>query len=423
MAAEEPRQQTQHDHRPWAVFAHRDFNLLWAGGVAMAVTMTLRTLISTQWLYEETGSAAQLGLLGAVQLLQVPVALYGGTLADSVDRKKLMATTQGVASGMLLALTLLAATDTLAPWHIFAVTGISGVVNLLGGSARPAMLPRVVPRRLLVNAVTTQTVSTQVAAIAAPIIFWQLFEVFGITTSFAVATGVALASAVDPLLITASGRPEGGSARAPLKSLKEGYAFVMGHQLLPGLFLLDVGVTVVSFYRTLFPIFADQLYGLGASGTGLLSAANSAGAILGSFVVFLTDRVGRKGMLVLVATLAYALLLFAFGANKVFLLGLVIVGLLGATDSVGMTMRQAIAQLTTPDRLLGRASSAHSFAAMGANNLGQIEVGVLSGAIGAGNTMILGGVAALCAVLAIWRFMPGIARYRYDPRRHIDRGP
>ena len=423
MAAEQPRQQTEYDHRPWSVFAHRDFNLLWAGGIAMAVTMTLRTLISMQWLYEETGSAAQLGLLGAVQLIQMPVALYGGTLADSVDRKKLMAATQGVASGMLLALTLLAAADRLAPWHIFAVTGISGAFNLLGGSARPAMLPRVVPRRLLINAVTTQTVSSQVAAIAAPIIFWQLFDLFGATTSFAVATGVALASTVAPLLLKASGRPEGGSARAPLKSLKEGYAFVMGHQLLPGLFLLDVGVTVVSFYRTLFPIFADQFYGLGASGTGLLSAANSVGSILGSFVVFLTDRVDRKGIIVLVATLAYALLLFAFGVNKVFLLGLVIVGLLGAMDSVGMTMRQAIAQLTTPDRLLGRTSSAHSFAATGANNVGQIEVGVLSGAIGAGNTMILGGVIAVGAVLVIWHLMPGIARYRYDPRGPIDRGP
>ena len=155
----------------------------------------------------------------------------------------------------------------------------------------------------------------------------------------------------------------------------------------------------------------------------MLSAANSVGSILGSFVVFLTARVSRKGILVLVAHGAYALLLFAFGLNKVFLLGLVIVGLLGATDSVRMTMRQAIAQLTTPDRLLGRTSSVHSFAAMGANNLGQIEVGVLSGVIGAGNTMILGGVIAAGAVLAIWRFMPGIARYRYDSRGPIDRGP
>ena len=189
----------------------------------------------------------------------------------------------------------------------------------------------------------------------------------------------------------------------------------MGHQLLPGLFLLDIGVTVVSFYRMLFPVFADQLYGLGASGTGLLSAANSIGAIVGSFLVFFTDRFSRKGVLVLVATLAYAFLLFAFGLNKVFIVGLVIIGLLGATDSVGMTMRQAIAQLTTPDKLLGRASSAHSFAAMGANNVGQIEVGILAAVIGAGSTMVLGGFVSVVAVLAIWRFVPGIRQYRYDP--------
>ena len=87
-----------------------------------------------------------------------------------------------------------------------------------------------------------------------------------------------------------------------------------------------------------------------------------------------------------------------------------------------MTMRQAIAQLTTPDKLLGRASSAHSFAAMGANSVGQIEVGVMSGAIGAGNTMLLGGVVAVVAVLAIWQLMPGLQRYRYDPVRQFEGG-
>ena len=402
---------------PWAVFAYRDFSLMWAGGVAMAVAMTLRTLVSMQWLYEETGSAAQLGLLGAVQLVQMPVVLYGGTLADSIDRKKLMAATQAVAFAMLLMLTLISLSGSLAPWHIFAVTGVSGVVNLLGGSARPAMLPRVVPRELLVHAITTQSVTFQVAAIVAPILFWQLFDVFGVTISFAVATVIALVSVATPLALRVSGMPEGGSVRAPVSALKEGYGFVLGHRLLPGLFLLDIGVTVVSFYRMLFPVLADQLYGLGASGTGLLNAANAFGSILGTFVVFLTDRVSRKGVLVLGATLAYAVLLFAFGFNRVFLLGLVIVALLGGTDAVGQTMRQAITQLTTPDKLLGRASSAQSLAAMGANNLGQIEVGVLSGAIGAGNTMLLGGMIAVMVVLAVWRYVPGLSRYRYDPRR------
>lgn len=402
------------------VFHHRDFTLLWVSGVSMSVAMTLRLLISAQWLYEETGSEIQLGLLGAVQLIQLPVALYGGTLADTIDRKKLMAVTQGISFVMLIVLTVLAFGNWLVPWHIFVVTGASSIVNLLGGSARPAMLPRTVPRNLIVDAVTTQTISFQGASILAPLIFWQLFEGFGVTASLAATAIVALVSMVTPILINASGKSDGTTIRAPLSSLKQGYAFVMGHQLLPGLFLLDVGVTAVSFYRTLFPIFADHLYGLGATGTGLLGAANSIGAIIGSFAVFFTQKMQRKGLLVLIATLAYSILLIAFGINSVFVIGLVIVCLLGATDAVGMTMRQAIAQLTTPDKLLGRTSGAKDFAAMGANNIGQIEVGLVSGLIGAGGTMIIGGFVAVGAVLFIWKLIPGIARYRYDQSTDTD---
>ena len=410
-----PRLPSRVDLTPWAAFARRDFTLLWFGGVAGTVTMVLRTLISAQWLYEETGSAVQLGLLGAVQLVQMPVVLYGGTLADRMDRKVLMALTQGVAFAMLVSLTVLAAMGGLKPWHIFAITGVSGVVNMLGSSARPAMLPRVVPRHLITHAVTSQTASFQVSGIVAPIVFWQVFEHFGVTVAFAVTAAVALASVVAPLLIGASGRPEEQAPRTTIRSLKEGYAFVMGHPLLPGLYSLDIGVTVVSFYRQLFPVFADQLYGLGAAGTGLLNTANSIGGVLGTMVVLYTTRVSGKGVLVLLATVAYAVLLLAFGVNRFFVVGLVIVALLGMTDSVGMTMRQTIVQLTTPDRLLGRASSAHSFSAMTANHLGQVEVGVLSGAIGAGNTMVLGGIISIVVVAAIWRLIPGIRRYRYDP--------
>ena len=142
---------------------------------------------------------------------------------------------------------------------------------------------------------------------------------------------------------------------------------------------------------------------------------------MGTFLVLYTSRFRRKSLIVLIGTLIYAVFLFAFGANRIFPLGLVIVGTAGATDSISMTMRQTIVQLTTPDKLLGRASSSHSFAAMGANNLGQLEVGVMSGLIRAGNTMILGGVVSLLVVGAIWQFMPGIRRYRYDPANPYER--
>ena len=380
----------------------------------MTVSMLLRTLISTQWLYDTTGSAAQLGLLGAVQFVQLPMALYGGALADRIDRKKLMVLTQVVGTLLLVILTLLAASNTLQPWHIFAVTGISSMANTLGSSARPAMLPRVVSRSLLMHAVTTLNVSSQLATVVGPILFWPLYEQLGITMAFGISTGISLLSVVLPLFIKTSGKPEVISRQSTWTSLKEGTLFVMRHPLLPGIFFLDLGVTVVSFYRQLFPVFADQLYGLGASGTGLLNTANAIGGIIGTFAVFFAARFARKGVLVLAATLVYAVFLIAFGFNRSFPVGLVIVGILGMTDSMTVTIRQAIVQFTTPDQLLGRAASIRTFAAMSANNIGQVEVGILSGIIGAGQTMLIGGVLSVVFVVMVWRFLPGIRRYRYD---------
>ncbi|MFC1953822.1 MFS transporter [Chloroflexota bacterium] len=403
----------QFEASPWAVFTHFDFFLIWSSGVAMTVSMLIRTLISTQWLYDTTGSATQLGLLGAVQFVQLPMALYGGSLADRIDRKNLMILTQLVGTILLVILTVLAATNVLEPWHIFAVTGVSSMVNTLGSSARPAMLPRVVSRGLLTQAVTMLNVTGQLARVFGPILFWWLYDQLGVTISFGVCVGISLLSVVLPLLIKASGKPEIISQQSTWKSLKEGTLFVMRHRLLPGIFLLDFGVTVVSFYRQLFPVFADQLYGLGARGTGLLNTTNSIGGIIGTLAVFYAGKFPRKGILVLAATLVYAFFLITFGLNRSFPVGLVIVGILGLADSMTVTMRQAIVQLTTPDKLLGRAASMRTFAAMSANNIGQVEVGLLSGIIGAGQTMLIGGVLSVLFVVIVWRFMPTIRKYRY----------
>jgi MFS family permease len=397
----------------WQVFTRRDFLLLWSSGAAVGITMLLFNLVSSQWLYDTTGSAAQLGFLGVVMFAQLPVALFGGMLADRFDRKKLMVLTQLTNTGLILILTLLAATHNLKPWNIFVTTGLVGMVSMLGASCRPAMLPRVVPRPMITHAVTTLNVTGQVATVVGPILFWQVYDRLGVTASFAVAGIIGLCGLIFPLLIRASGKPEGPVRKSPWKSLKEGGLFISRHGLLPGLYLLDLGVTVVSFYRQLFPVFARQLYGMGASGTGLLNTANAVGGILGAFAVFFTGRVAHKGVVTLVGTLLYAVFLIAFGLNHSFPLGLVIVGVLGLTDTLSMTMRSTIVQLTTPDQLLGRASSIGNFVAMGANDIGQVEVGMLSAAIGAGSTMVLGGVLSVIFVVAVWRFMPKIRQYRY----------
>ena len=121
-------------------FAYHDYRMLWIGNLASTGTMTLRNLTGFQWLYEETGSAALLGALGLSQLVQMPLVIYGGALADNTDRKRLMSLTQLVPFLMLVGLTISAATNRLEPWHIFFVTMVSGMALTLGQPARTAMV-------------------------------------------------------------------------------------------------------------------------------------------------------------------------------------------------------------------------------------------------------------------------------------------
>ena len=184
---------------------------------------------------------------------------------------------------------------------------------------------------------------------------------------------------------------------------------------------MDVGVTVVSFYREIMPLIVDKLFKQGAWAIGPLSAANSLGGVSGSFLVLFLANYRSKGMLVLYATGIYSLLLFGFGSIQflnvhpllLLLIGGGIISGLGATDAIGMTTRQTTVQLTTPDHMRGRAVSFHSFSAMAANIIGTFEVGFMSERIGAGNTMLLGGTVSVCVVLLVWRLIAGIRNYRY----------
>ena len=125
-------------------------------------------------------------------------------------------------------------------------------------------------------------------------------------------------------------------------------------------------------------------------------------------------KIRKKGVIVLYATLFYAFLLILFGWSTSIWIGIFALIALGAADAVGMTMRQTIVQLTTPDNMRGRASAAHSLAAMSANGIGKWEVGIMSDYIGAGNTMIVGGAVSIFVVLIIWYALSGVRKYEYS---------
>jgi MFS family permease len=399
--------------RPWGAFLYRDYRILWAAAFTATVVIWIRILSTAQWLLDETGSAALVGLIGVVQLfVQIPALLWGGTLADHIDRKQLMVLANAVTFGVMLGLGILDASGLLAPVMVYAGIAITAATQMLGNPARAALVPAVVPERHLMLAVSTDTASQNIAAIAGPLLFAAVTLTTGLTAAFFVAAAISLPSVLLPLLIRARGRAEGGTGGSTLSRIWEGFRFTVRHPILPGLFLLDTGITVVSFYREILPVLARGLFRGGASATGILGAMNSAGAVGGAIIALFLSGYRAKGMLVLYATLAYALVLFGFGTVSTLWLGAVMIAGLGAADAVTVAVRQATVMLTTPDHMRGRAVSFMILAAQTANNLGTIWVGLWAAVIGAANTMILGSAISLVATLLIWRMWRPIREYR-----------
>ncbi len=404
--------------RPWGAFLYRDYRYLWAAMMTATIVMWLRILGTAQWLLDETGSAVLVGFIGVVQLvMQVPALLWGGTLADRIDRKRLMALANGTSCLVMLALGLLDAGALLTPWMVFVAIALTSASQMLASPARSAMVPIVVPAKDLMLAVSTDTASQNAAAIAGPLLFALVAAALGLGAAFFTAAGIALLATLVPVLIGAPGRAVGHHEDAPRSTLHqtwEGLRYVSKHPILPGLFLLDTGITVASFYREILPVLALGLFAGGASATGLLGAANSAGAIAGSFLALFLVGYRAKGMLVLYASLAYGFVLFGFGTAGSLWMGLVMIALLGAADAVTVAVRQTTVMITTPDHMRGRAFALMILAAQTANNVGTIWVGAWAGAIGAGNTMVLGGVISVVATLLIWRLWRPIREFRSE---------
>lgn len=401
--------------RPWGAFRYRDYRVLWGAAFAGTVVMWMRILSTAQWLLDETGSAALVGLIGVVQLfVQIPALLWGGTLADRLDRKRVMALANGVTFAVMLSLGVLDTLHLLVPALVYGGIALTAAAQMLANPARAALVPAVVAERHLMLAVSTDTASQNIAAIAGPLLFTVVAANAGISVAFLSAAAIALAAALLPLAIRAVTRVEEATSGSTVARIWQGFRYVFRHPILPGLFLLDTGITVVSFYREILPVLALGLFAAGAGATGILGAANSAGAVAGALLALLLASYRAKGMLVLYATLAYAVILFGFGTVTTLWLGAVMIAGLGAADAVTVAVRQTTVMLTTPDNMRGRAFSFMVLVAQTANNLGTIWVGFWAAAVGAANTMLLGGAISVVATLLIgWLWRP-IREYRSD---------
>jgi MFS family permease len=391
----------------------RDYRLVWSASVFNAVAIQVRNVAGLYQVYEISGSPFQLGLTGFFQAFPFVIfGLFAGAVADSFDRKKLLIATVSIQFIPSLLLGILTVTGTVQVWHVYTLGFLGTLVEVFNWPARSALIPRLVPRPLLMNAVTLNTIIIQLSFLLGPAIGGILIDGVGLSTTYFITNVILIPAAIAIFAMRTSGIPEGERRRVNLRSIFEGIEFIWIQRIILSLFLLDFGVTLVGFYRPILPILTADVFHTGASGLGLLYGAPSLGAIVGSMALLMMGDVRRKGILVVLAALIFAGSLALLGIAQWFWMAVGATLILGFADSVSVAIRRTVVQIMAPDGMLGRASSLITVFAQATNGFGAILAGVAAHYVGAPNALLLGSFLCFVMISAICIAIPQLWRYR-----------
>ena len=401
--------------RPWSSLLIRDYRLIFITILCTNTSMHMRNVASLYQVYQLSGSSVQLGLAGFFQAVPfIFFGLFGGVLADTYNRKKLILFTAAINLLPGLALGLLTISGVVQVWHINALNVVTSSLQVLGGPARQAIIPSLVPQSYLLNAVTLSTLMMQGTQLTAPVFAGFLIDFFGLDASY-IADALLLVPAICcVLLVRSSGQPQGARRQVSWRSLIEGFEFLYHTRIILSLFLLDFFAVLFGFYRPILPIFADDVFQVGARGLGALYAAPAIGALIGSGMLLAIGDIKRKGALSIAATLLFALSLGFLGLSRWFWLGLIAVGVLGLADAISVTMRRTVVQILAPDDMRGRATSFLTVFAQTTNALGAVIAGAGAALLGAPNAALVGCILCTLTVLAVCWAIPQLWWYRSD---------
>jgi MFS family permease len=400
---------------------HRNYRLLFLGQL-VSLTGSMMQSTAILWhvslLAPEGGKALALGIVGLVRVVPIVVfSLIGGVMADAVDRRRLMLVTQSFMTVLATVLTVLTLRGLDATWPIYVLTGLSAAANSFDAPARQALMPTLVPREHLPNAVSLYSMVFQIASVAGPAFAGAVIALAGIQWVYAINAASFLAVIAGLLMMRGvAGRPAPGTAaNISLGSALEGLRFVFRAPLIRSTMLLDFFATFFSSATALLPIFAQDILHVGAHGYGLLFAAPAAGALaMGVLMVRFEPRIERRGATLLWAVTGYGLATVVFGISRSFWLTFACLALTGAADMVSLVLRNIIRQLGTPDHLRGRMTSVNMVFFMGGPQLGELEAGLVAQWIGAPLSVVTGGLGCLVATAWVAQRTPLLRRYRRD---------
>jgi len=390
---------------------HREFRLLWFGQVVSGMGNQITRIALPFQVYVLTGSTLAIGALVLAQLVPILVfSLGAGSVADAVDRRRLLIVTQVGMSLTSLALVVLALIPAPSLVAIYLVAFIAAGLGSVDGPTRSAAIPRLVTPAHLPAAIALNQLNFQAASVVGPAIGGLLLATLGLPGAYA-ADVLSFAASIGALLVIGPLPPVGPVTRPGIAAIREGLRYAADRRVILSTFAVDLVAMIFGMPTALFPVLALDIFRVGPIGVGLLAAAPGVGAFFGALLSGWVSRVRRTGRAVALAVVVWGLAITGFGlATFSFPLALFLLAVAGAADVVSAVFRSTIIQLEAPDELRGRVMSIHMLVVTSGPRMGDLEATGMAALFGAQFSVVTGGLLCLVGVAAVARVFPELWR-------------
>ena len=396
--------------RTLVAFTYRDFRVQWIGACSSAIG-TWMQIVAQNWLVLSlTGSAFYLGLDAFLQ--QLPIILFtliGGVFADRYDKRKTLLASQYIQMGTSATLAVLMYLHVVQIWHILALSFITGIAQSFGGPAYQSLLPMLVDKKDLPNAVALNSIQFNLARVLGPLLFaatlagfikWGYNEPQAMNAAFVLNSASFLIVVYTLMSLHVKHVPPTGTKKMK-EELKGGLQYVQHHGSLVALIVLAATTTFLGFaILTFLPAFAKNVFDADASTYSRLMAFSGAGSICGALVIAWLGKFPRMGLTALLMQAIYGLLIVAFAKSHVLWVSSAILFFTGAALMMVFSTVTSLVQLIAPDNMRGRVMSIYMVAFRGGMPLGSLVSGYFASIIGTPQVIAINGV--LLVVVAIY---------------------